>query len=76
MNAYNNQPEPEPAGVAPDLHGSTSAAIAAEKLASRHFATWLDTELEKLVFQWQHLAAPRAKQPTSGDRSTRFSSKS
>ncbi len=68
MNPFNDLPKPEPADVFLDLHGSTSAAIAAEELASRHFATWLDAELERLVARWQHLAAPRAKRPMSGDR--------
>ncbi len=57
------------ADVSLDLHGSTPVAIAAEKLASEHFGSWFDAELEKLVERWGHLAAPRAK--FAGDRVAR-----
>ena len=52
---------PASSDVSLDLHGSTPVAIAAEKLATEHFAMWLDGELEKLVARWEHLAAPKAR---------------
>lgn len=53
---------------APDNHrnsaqASANAAIAAEERASRNFGEWLDCELQRLVAQWSHLAAPAATRP-------------
>ncbi|MBL8829702.1 MAG: hypothetical protein JNM18_22175 [Planctomycetaceae bacterium] len=62
---------PEASDVFLDLHGLTPVAIAAEQLASEHFGTWLEGELEKLVARWEHLAAPKARH--AGDRFGRAS---
>lgn len=58
--------EPKSPDVFPDLHsatdgdGLTPVALEAEELAIEHFSTWLDSELEKLVAKWSHLASPKA----------------
>ncbi len=50
------------------VEASLVAMTAAEEKALAEFSCWMDSELEKLVARWSHLAAPNAAKRGAGRR--------
>jgi hypothetical protein len=47
----------------PIVHNATGPATATQEPNYDAFGLWMDSELDKLVARWIHLAAPNASRP-------------
>ena len=56
-------PENEPTVQDPTVQNPTGQATATQEPSYEVFGLWMDSELEKLVARWVHLAAPNASRP-------------